>query len=171
MKKNEKDANYVGYSKYKHAYNPVRTTFTCCQQVRLQPCYMIASPVAIADINPLFNAAFATGSIVDPPPVSEIRKDGQLQEHDIQTTEGFIKRLLEPGDECFVILEPVAKHGDKYNALELTSTTSTSFRFQVSRSISAHRRCLRTTPHLSNPPATKPATRASKVTKINFDRD
>ena len=32
----------------------------------------------------------------------------------------FNEQLPKPGDMCFVILDPLAKHGDKYSALELS---------------------------------------------------
>ncbi len=49
----------------------------------------------------------------------------------------FNEQLPKPGDMCFVTLDPLAEHGDRYSALELSINKIYSSRAHVSLSISA----------------------------------
>jgi hypothetical protein len=126
---------------------------------------------SVAGDNSLFKAAHAFAKVVDPIATARIEEDGTIHELNIINTNGFTKDFLEPGDQCFFIIMPVHKCGEKNSVLEISIDNIYKLRLQcehtnlntVSASSSAS-----TTP-VKSPQPTQPTERAPKVTKINFD--
>jgi hypothetical protein len=70
--------------------------------------------------NELFFAAYQSCIVLDPYACSSIHEDGHVIEHTIANTNCFTENMVENGDMCFLIIDPVSKSGDKYSALELS---------------------------------------------------
>ena len=72
---------------------------------------------------------------------------------------------------CFVILDPLAKHGDKYSALELS--INKIYKLPCPRELIdlSKESASTTSVKTSSSTPTKPIGRAAKVIKINLDID
>ena len=79
--------------------------------------------------------------------------------------------MIENGDMCFLIINPVSKSGDKYSALELSINHIYKIPSRCPREILVlNARSTPSTPVRTITP-TKPVERAAKTIKIDLDKD
>ena len=121
--------------------------------------------------NEIFHAAYASSVVLDPYECSSISEDGRIIEHTIANTNGFSENMVENGDLCFLIIDPVSKSGDNYSALRLELCINHIYKIPCPREILVlNTRSTPTIPVRTNTP-TKPVGRATKPIKIDFDKD
>ena len=119
--------------------------------------------------NELFHAAYQSCIVLDPYACSSIHEDGHVIEQTIANTNCFTENMVENGDMCFLIINPVSKSGDKYSALELS--INHIYKIPCPREILVlNARSATSTPVKTITP-TKPVERAAKTIKIDLEKD
>jgi hypothetical protein len=119
--------------------------------------------------NEMFHAAYQSCIVLDPYACSSIHEDGHVIEHTIANTNCFTENMVENGDMCFLIIDPVSKSGDKYSALELS--INHIYKIPCPREILVlNARSATSTPVKTTTP-TKPVERAAKTIKIDWEKD
>jgi hypothetical protein len=117
----------------------------------------------------IFHAAYASCIVFDPYACSSIHEDGHVIEQTIANTNYFTENMIENGDMCFLIINPVSKSGDKYSALELS--INHIYKIPCPREILVlNARSAPSTPVRTITP-TKPVECAAKTIKIDLDKD
>jgi hypothetical protein len=117
----------------------------------------------------MFQAAYATGTVVDRYSCSSIQEDGRVIDGDINNTNGFTEKKIENGQLCLLIIDAISKSGDKYSALELS--INQIYKIPCAREpVVLNVKSTPNTPVKTTTP-TKPVGRTPKTIKIDLDRD
>jgi hypothetical protein len=104
--------------------------------------------------------------------VASIQEDGRGHRPRHQQPNGFTEKLIEPGDMRFLMIDPLAKHGEnKKNTARSNSASTEQYKIPCPRElINLNKRSTTITPVRTSTP-TKPIGRTPKVTKINLDME